>query len=102
MPPTTRFWSLFAVAAALACVGCKSDCERVCERARDCGYATDVFAGASCSDVCDAQEKVADLFNCQDTLDAYYACEADRLGDGCNYRQGDCSAQSQAYAACGQ
>lgn len=95
---------MVVAALALSSMGCKSDCEQVCERSRDCGtsdFGDSFLADASCGDLCDLSEEFAELINCEDAWHDYVGCVADNTSDDCQANpNASCGPESEAYSAC--
>jgi hypothetical protein len=93
-------WMFFSVVlGAHLLVGCKSDCEVVCERGQECPAASELFRALDCDDACDLSEDLADNLGCGDEFDDFYACGAAHEDEVCTSGT-ECSAEAQRFNAC--
>ena len=96
---------LVAVTLALGSLGCESDCERLCERSKECSVDQEgagFLSQASCGDVCDLSEEFAELVDCDGAWSDWIACTADNLPpEGCGFTTANtCTAEQEAYSRC--
>lgn len=88
-----------AVALSGLAVGCKSDCEKVCEDSKDCSGATAETKATDCSKSCDDADKAADQIGCKSELDDLFSCASDN--DVCSTSdQAKCTSQAAALLSC--
>jgi hypothetical protein len=80
-------------------VGCKSDCEKVCDDLKNCAGADASTKSTDCSKSCDEADKQADKEGCKSQQDDLLSCVADN--DICTATSlTKCASQASAYDTC--
>lgn len=97
-----RYSIIIAAFSSSLTAGCaQSDCEAVCEAAKDCqtdGEVGQVFASLDCGDACDFQEDQSAQAGCSAELDTFHACGADNLDRACEANV--CSEEALSWSQC--
>ena len=74
-----------------------TECEELCEEARDCESANTELAGEDCAAECEKAEDLADEAGCDGAFEDFMDCAAE--GDVCNVGD-ECMSDAFAYAFC--